>query len=131
MIETLQQWLIAFGLWLAKLCGWTEPGPMPAPPPQIIVREVEKLVYVPSDSPLALDPPTPDPEFQPASALPTDPLVPSDVLTLARHVVKEIERQNFHTGEQKRHNALTAMLNHFPRQERDAGLAIELAVRGF
>ena len=51
-----------------------------------------------------------------------------EVIPLARRVVADVERQNLHSGEQKRRSALRAMLNHGVK-ECDAGLAIELAVQ--
>jgi len=54
-------------------------------------------------------------------------VVPDDVLAHAWIVVREVARQGFQHGEQKRHHALRAMLNRFPDQHRACALAIELA----
>ena len=54
----------------------------------------------------------------------------SPYLDTARLIHAEVERQQMHNGEQKRHAALRAMLNRHPEaRERDLALAIELAVQ--
>lgn len=55
-------------------------------------------------------------------------VLPVDLMPLARLVVKEVERQAFRNGEQKRHAALIAMLNHHPNREHECAIAIEAAV---